>query len=69
MKQFFYLNLVPQIDGYREVHTSDCRFFPTQHNRIPLGEYFSCREAVAAAKNKYLKSDGCYYCCRECHTR
>lgn len=28
----------------------------------------SCREAVAAAKQYYNDSNGCYYCANDCHT-
>lgn len=69
MKKEYYLNLLAQADGYREVHTSDCSFLPNKATAIPLGEFTSCEHSLDAAKKLYPQVDGCYYCCRECHLR
>ncbi len=63
-----YVNKQAQSNGDHEVHKSGCDRMPSVENRIYLGEFSSCREAVMAAKRYYPKADGCYYCCRECHT-
>lgn len=67
MKQY-YVNDNAQSNGDHEVHDRDCSFLPGAQNRTYLGEFSSCVGAVAAAKKKYSKSNGCYYCCRSCHT-
>ena len=44
-------------------------FLPLIHNRERLGWFSTSKEAVAAAKNKYSKVDGCAFCCPESHKR
>lgn len=64
----YYVNTNAQPNGDHEVHRSDCNYLPQQTNRLYLGEYISCRDAVARARAYYNKVNGCYYCSRECHT-
>jgi hypothetical protein len=68
----FILNKNHQSNGDYEVHnlTDGCDYMPNTQNRQELGYHLSCREAVAEAKGLYqnIKINGCYYCCRECHT-
>jgi hypothetical protein len=68
---YYYVNRHEQSDGYHEVHVDDglCPYPPDQQNRIPLGFHANCNEAVSASKQVYAKSDGCYWCIRDCHTR
>jgi hypothetical protein len=56
--------------GDHEVHdlASQKGCLPAPENRLNLGTHPSCREAVAAAKQHYSDSNGCYYCAYECHT-
>ena len=65
----YYLNRNPQAEGEREVHISTCSFLPDQKNQIDLGYFTHCSEAMKEAKKHYINVDGCYYCCRACHTR
>lgn len=64
----YYVNKNMQANGDHEVHVSGCSFMPLAENRIYLGEFSSCWEAVAAARQYYWQSNGCYYCCNACHT-
>jgi hypothetical protein len=64
----YYVNKNAQSNGDHEVHKSDCRFLPASENRIYLGDYSNCREAVVAAKRHYTQSNGCRTCSNECHT-
>ena len=68
----FIINSQQQQNGDHEVHnaTTGCTFMPNPENQVDLGNYPSCREAVAAAKAKWPTSriNGCYYCCAACHT-
>lgn len=64
----YYVNQNAQPNGDHEVHTYTCTHGPAEHNRTYLGEYDSCRPAVAKAKTIYWKSNGCYYCSNACHT-
>ena len=63
-----YVNRQAQANGDHEVHHEDCSFLPSLSNRKNLGSHYSCHGAVKEAKKTYPKANGCYYCCRECHT-
>ena len=62
----YYVNDNAQVTGEREVHREDCSFLPG--DRTYLGEFSNCEEALEKAGEYYNKVDGCYFCCRECHT-
>jgi len=62
----YYVNDNAQPNGDHEVHVSGCAYFPS--NPTYLGEFSSCAPAVTEAKKKWSQSNGCYYCCRPCHT-
>lgn len=64
----YYVNKLPQSNGDHEVHTGDCTYLPNSDNRKYLGLFLNCKEAVTEAKKTYSKSNGCYYCSKECHT-
>ena len=68
----FVVNTVQQTNGDHEVHnaTTGCKYMPNPSNQVDLGVHDSCRQAVAAAKARWPQNriNGCYYCCRECHT-
>lgn len=66
---FYYVNTKAQPTGEHEVHTSSCSSLPSEQNRKYLGVFDNCAEAVREAKKYYSNVDGCYYCCRPCHTR
>lgn len=68
MKKSYYVSKIRQANGDHEIHTSTCTFFPDASNRIYLGDFTSCQEAVRAAKNHYNQVNGCYYCSNACHT-
>ncbi|PKL30884.1 hypothetical protein CVV43_05095 [Candidatus Saccharibacteria bacterium HGW-Saccharibacteria-1] len=69
---YFYINRNAQEDGYHEVHNdnNNCSHPPLTENRVRLGIYNTCSEAIAAARkaNPGLLIDGCYYC-TNCNTR
>jgi hypothetical protein len=64
----YYVNKNQQSNGDHEVHKSGCSWMPAEQNRIHLGKFDNCHKAVQAAKRHYSKVNGCYYCCRKCHT-
>lgn len=64
----YYVNKNAQDNGDHEVHTTGCDWMPKPENRTYLGEFSSCKPAVTEAKKTYTKADGCYHCCRDCHT-
>lgn len=63
----YYVNKNAQSNGDHEVHTSSCSDLPNSDNRIYLGNFDTCAEAIREAKKRYDDVDGCYYCCRACH--
>ena len=64
----YYVNKNAQANGDHEVHKSDCSFLPKEENRIYLGVFDNCKDAVRGAKKYYSQVNGCYYCSNECHT-
>lgn len=62
----YYVNNEQQTNGDHEVHRDDCLRLPS--NKHFLGEYSNCADAVKAAKKIYPRSNGCYWCSKECHT-
>lgn len=65
----YYVNKNAQPTGEHEVHNSSCSYLPDENNRIYLGNFTNCKDAVREAKKHYANVDGCYYCSRECHTK
>lgn len=66
MNRFYYVNKDAQSNGDHEVHVEGCWYMP--NNKIYLGNYTNCQDAVAEAKKHYPQSNGCKYCCTACHT-
>jgi hypothetical protein len=62
----YYVNRNAQKSGDHEVHTTACRHGAKEHNRVYLGRFASCREAVREAKKHYRQSDGCAWCAPAC---
>lgn len=64
----YYVNRNSQENGDHEVHNSSCEHRPSLFNRIFLGRFDNCRDAVTTAKRLgYKTADGCYWCCNPCH--
>ena len=55
-------------NGTHEVHAAKCGHPATNGYRIHLGDFKDCRDAVEAAKEHYVDSEGCRLCCRACYT-
>ena len=64
----YYVNKNAQSNGDHEVHKLGCTYMPSEENRLYLGSFTNCFDAVREAKKIYPKSNGCYYCSIECHT-
>lgn len=65
----YYVNKNAQANGDHEVHATGCSFMPVPENRIYLGEFSTCTEAVREARKYFSQVNGCYYCCRAGHTQ
>ena len=67
----YYVSKNAQASGGYEVHyihTIECSRLPRRENRIYLGNFDNCHDAVRKAREFCSYVDGCYYCSRECHT-
>jgi hypothetical protein len=62
----FYMNNKSLLNGNLSVHKEDCPFLPETGHRIYLGAFESGQDAVRTAKIISLKSDGCYFCLKDC---
>ncbi|MTI59914.1 MAG: hypothetical protein FH762_08005 [Firmicutes bacterium] len=62
----YYVNRNAQPNGDHEVHKADCDYMP--NNKIYLGSFTNCRDAVKEAKKYYNQVNGCYFCSKSCHT-
>ncbi len=70
MKRFI-INKNPQPTGEHEVHDEErCVHLPLKENRILIGYFETCREAILVAKTRWpsYDIDGCAYCTL-CHSR
>lgn len=66
----FYVNRNPQEGGEHEVHRLGCRgFVPDEQNRLYLGFFTRCEDAVRAAAAHFGEVDGCRNCLPDCHFR
>jgi len=65
----YYVNKNAQETGEHEVHTTGCPHPPEPENRLHLGRFTNCHDAVEEAKKHYDNVDGCFHCTNECHTR
>lgn len=66
----YIINQNVQPTGENEVHKEDiCDHLPYPENRILVGYFNTCREAIASARAKWPNNtiDGCAYCCPECN--
>lgn len=67
MKQKYFVNRVPQFNLDHEVHVQGCKYMP--ENKIDLGEFTNCFEAVRESKKHYSQTNGCFFCCNPCNTQ
>lgn len=69
MSNLYFYNKNTDNHGNHEVHTGNCTYCPSAENRVYIGYYNNCREAISAAIKitGLYNFDGCYYCCNPCH--
>ena len=67
--EHYYVNKNAQSNGDHEVHRNGCSYFPSIQNVEYLGLFESCHVAIVKSKSRgYNPTNGCFYCCNECHT-
>jgi hypothetical protein len=64
----YYVHKYTDAQGDHEVHVEGCSKMPSAENRIYLGEFSNCDDAVREAKKHRSPVNGCYHCCTPCHT-
>ncbi len=64
----YYVNKNIQDNGDHEVHTTGCSWLPKVENRIYLGDFNHCKDAVTEAKKQYSQVNGCHYYSNDCYT-
>lgn len=67
MKNKYFINNSAQYNGDHEVHVEGCRRLAMAQDVAYLGEFESASDALAVAKIRYAKADGCFYCCNSVH--
>ena len=65
---YYCVNKNAQNNGDHEVHKVGCSFYPSEANRVGLGNHSNCQSAVRQARQHYTQVNGCYYCSNACHT-
>ena len=65
----YYVNKNEQSNGDHEVHKESCEYLPEEKNRISLGEFENCKEAIRRARMFYEQVNGYVYCSKEWHTK
>ncbi len=63
----YYLNETAKPSGEHELHTSNCQSLPYAINRIYLGVFHNCQEAIVKAKQEYDNVIICPLCCNKNH--
>lgn len=66
----YYVNTNAQTNGDHEVHKDDphCPTPASHQNRLYLGDFTNCADAVRVAKRHYSTANGCANCSSACHT-
>jgi hypothetical protein len=62
----YYVDRHAQPNGDHEVHRHGCTSMAEDLD--PLGLHEDCRSAVLAAGARFVQANGCFWCCRECHS-
>jgi hypothetical protein len=63
----YFVRISPGLSGMHSVHKESCPFVPDNGNRIPLGRFRDCKEALREAREYFQRVDGCYFCNKECY--
>jgi hypothetical protein len=68
MDAYYITRETNNLGGHNEVHKSDCQSMPSFENRIFLGNFTSCNDAIDEAEKHFPNNtDGCNICCPRCH--
>lgn len=65
----YFVSTIAKENGDHEVFAQGCSWMPDSSNRMYLGEFSNCIDAMREARKHYQQVNGCYYCCTPCHTQ
>ena len=63
----YIMNINSQSNGDHKIHKMTCDRLPNLGNRLYLGDFQSCHDAVREAKKYDPEADGCLHCSPECN--
>jgi hypothetical protein len=67
--ELYYVNVNAAKTGEHEVHTWLCANVPGLNNRLLVGSFDHCKDALKEAKKIFPHVDGCARCCPECNKK
>lgn len=62
----YYVESVSQENGHHLVHKDGCDWIPQEKNKVYLGEFKCCEEAIEEAQDLFNDLDRCIQCLTEC---
>lgn len=65
----FFVTKIESDNDTCTIHKSICEYLPSDSNRIELGEFYSCSDALDEAKKNHDRSNGCFHCCLLSHSK
>ena len=65
----FFATKITSDEKVSTIHMSICDYLPSPSNAIELGEFYSCGDALEAAKKIDKNSNGCFHCCLLSYTK
>ncbi|HJV50869.1 MAG TPA: hypothetical protein VJ652_05405 [Noviherbaspirillum sp.] len=63
--QHYYVEKQEKANGAHEIHVPRCTYLPEADDRIYLGTFTNCADALRAAQTHYDKAASCRWCCKE----
>lgn len=61
----YFVNKQPNQDGAHEVHCEGCSNLPDMEDRIFLGKFLNCNDAVLIAQRIFDRASCCAHCAPE----
>ena len=63
----YYVDINANSNGDHEIHLLGCSLMPVHTQRVYLGNFENCFDALDFAIKYFTKSSACNYCLKECH--
>ena len=70
MINYYLSKVIRKHDEKFPIHRESCKLIPGPNDRIYLGNFHNCQEALDYATRHYnMQIDGCLECSVECHKK